>query len=197
MKKGKSSLLVQGMGLGMQLLMELSTKLTERTGSDEALHFLVKKRFKGNLDAVVDAIVACDWRIPASEIRDRAQKSYMEMFEHLKPLSAEETDALKNLEWSTPLYELGITFRSFDDNPAGSGNPAIPPHYRGLLDGMTVTYPIRVTEGKPSYDYYQEYIVFDLEMLDGNHRPLPGETLVGSNIKAFSLVEARYIDFDR
>ncbi len=196
MTKGKSASLVQGMGVGLQLLTELSKRLTQKTGTDEVLHFLVKERFGRNLDVVVEAIAACDWRIPASELRDRAQVWLERDFEFDEEFSPEELDAWRNLEWTTPLIELGISFEEFHDDTS-HGVRAIPPLFRGQLDGQMVSYPIRVHTGRPDIGGVTEYVVIGLDMRDGHHRPQPGQKLVGSNIQGFSLVKAQYIDFDR
>ena len=185
------------MGVGLQLLQELSKRLIEKTGTDEALHFLVKERFSENLDAVVDTIAACDWRIPASELRDRAQVVLERDFDFDEEFSAEQLNAWRNLEWRSPLRDLGIPYQSYDDDPAGSGDPAIPPLFRTQLDGRIVSYPIRVHTGRQEYGNFKEYIVIGLEIAGRGYAPQQGEKLNGSDVRGFGLVEARYIDFDR
>lgn len=173
--------MVRGMGMGMKVLELLVSKIKQHKGHEEVLAFLTRPRFEDNLDTIVRAMIACDWRIPASEMRHLAEDYYRSEFE----VDVNFLEEARNLWWFSPLDDMGIPYERFSADPSGDEEPPIPKHILEELDGKTMAYPIRVRKNT--------YIVVDWAY-DGECRP--GELIDVKKVQYIKIAEARHFDFD-
>lgn len=176
----EASVMVRGMGLGMKVLELLVQKLKEHKGNPEVLAFLTRPRFEDNLDRIVRAMIDCDWRIPASEMRHLAEEYYRREFE----VEVDLLEEVRNLWWFSPLEDMGIPYERYSTVPMHE-EPSIPSDILEELDGKVMGYPIRLREG--------DYIVVDWAY-DGDCKP--GDTIAAKKVQWLKIAEARHFDFD-
>lgn len=173
--------MVRGMGAGMQFLEILMKEIKEQKGHVEVIPFLTRPRFKENLQRVVKTMIECDWRIPASEMRNLSEKNYRRDFEVRKELIEE----VRNLWWYSPLADLGIPYRIYDNTQTSDG-PHIPQSLKGLLNGRTMEYPL-VVGRDVVVDWGTNY-----------DQPLKvGEKIDMDHVNYLALADCRHFDFDR
>ena len=191
MAKGKSALMVQGMGVGMRVLSELTERLRQRGKNEELLHFMTKPRFKKNLDQIVDAIIDCDWRIPASEMRDLTEKEWLKEMGDFNDENHREE--VRNLFWSFALRHMGINYERFSYD--SDEDPIIPGLFLGQLHNQPMKYPLLVHEGFKETASYKEYVVVDI----GCKAEIfaPGNLINVTDIEYLFISDAKYFDFNR
>lgn len=177
----EASVMVRGMGLGMKVLELLVQKLKEHKGNPEVLAFLTRPRFEDNLDRIVQAMVACDWRIPASEMRHLAEGYYRREFE----VDIDLLEEVRNFWWFSPLEDMGIPYERFSSNPEGDEEPPIPKDIKKELEGKKMEYPLLLRQGS--------FTVVDWAY-DGDCKP--GQLIEARKVQYLKLAEARHFDFD-
>lgn len=188
MAKGKSALMVQGMGVGMRVLQELTTKLEERGGNEELLHLVTKPRFAGNLDKIVDAIMACDWKIPASEMQDLAEKAWLDGCS----IDGEyQREFVRSFCWLFALTNLGMEFQHFRNDSPGE-ELSVPKWYRDELKEKKLEFPLFVSDDAVDD---KKFLVVDLQFQGDD--PDFGELIGTREITTLYLIEAKYFDFTK
>ncbi|MFI5260316.1 MAG: hypothetical protein ACHQU0_00795 [Candidatus Paceibacteria bacterium] len=191
MSKKPANTLVRGMGTGMKIL-ELLIKSAVANGADETVFsFMTRPRFQDNLDRIGKVIAECDWRIPASEMRQCAEKYYKRELD-LSKMSPAELEEIRNLWWSGPCIELGIPIERFDDNPS-SGVPVIPPLLASLLHGKEMTYPLVLEWGISPNKIHRKVVV---NWGTGVTVFVPGDKIDTNNIQYLDFADAKYFDLD-
>ncbi len=184
MAKTEVGAMVRGMGMGMKVLELLTKEIYAQGGQEEILSFLTRPRFEGNLRMIVRKMIECDWRIPASEMRDLAEKYYRDEFE----VEEEFIPEVRNLWWFDPLYTFGIPFERFSNPEIDEGELPIPSSLLEELDGKIMEYPLKLRGG--------EYVVVDWGHA-GQEMIKPGERINARGLTHLAIAEARYFDFDR
>jgi hypothetical protein len=185
MANSKTHEMVRGLGMGMTALDILIKEIEKQGGEAEMLQFLTRPRFADNLAQIAKAVVSCDWRIPASEMRDRVEKIYRREFES----DESDIETVRNLEWYRALQELGIPYLDYQNDEAAEVLP-IPSWIREALDGKTIEFPL----------FYEEYVVVDLAFGGAETRPKKGAVIRATELthkySYLCLAERRYFNFD-
>lgn len=182
-----SSDMVGAMGAGIRLLDLLRKEVEAQKGPEEVLYLLTLPRFEAQLKTVARAIVECDFRIPASEMRKWAIRECGCVVEE------SDKEMVRNLWWYGPCNKFRIPKTRYHDD-CNSGEPAIPDRLRQRLHGKAMTYPLFVDE---------KYVVVDIGFKEdprwGDGYPCPklGEVIDGETITYISVAERRHFDFDK
>lgn len=187
MANSKTHEMVRALGMGMTVLDVLIKELEKQHGSAEMLQFLTRPRFADNLQQVAKVIIACDWRIPASEMRERTEKSYCADFGG----DEDEIESIRNLQWWAALYNLGIPYLAYN-NEDGSVEPPVPSWICKDLGGRTVEFPLM---------YDEKYVVVALGIGGTDQVVQKGDIISAAQLahpcSYLSLAERRYFDFDK
>ncbi len=190
-KKLAISALVRGMGLGTRVLELLVNEAIAQGANEEVFAFMTRPRFKHNLERIGRTIANCNWRIPASEMRDRSLKFYKQVFA-ISNDTSEEREELLNLMWEGPCKDLGIPVESFYKDP--SDGHIIPHSIFKYLDGKIMTYPLVVAEVFDRNDCCG--IIVDWHTI-GNAHFYPGDTIDMSKVDSLSIANEKYFDFNK
>jgi hypothetical protein len=179
------SAMVRGMGMGMKVLELLVEEISTQGGSPEILTLMTRKRFAGNVTKIAKAMMGCDWRIPASEMRELAWKAYKRGNDGR--VSKAEGDAITNLCWKPVLQEMGIPFQEYCSDPS-YGPPAIPPSLLDKMNGLKMSHPL----------FIGKHVVVDLDKREGMG-PLDavGEVILPWEVGHIALADRRYFDFTK
>ena len=181
-RKNSVALMVQGLGLAMEFIRLLTTKVVEKGGVEEMIHFLTTNRGTETLDRIADVIVKAPWQVPLSLIERLAYEKSLEWCD----LETAEHDRKNN--WMPALQELGIPFLAFADQQDGwgDGRLAFPEQIVDQLRGKEWRYPQLV-----NYDG-NEYVVCQSDFKEGQ--------VIDDNSFAHTLlaiVERKFIDLSR
>lgn len=183
MARTETSAMLSGLRGGTKVLELLAQEIRKQGGDSEVLMFLTRERFKPNLETIAKSIVACDWRIPASVMRNFAWKAYKKDYD--ARVSRVLGDTITNLYWTPVLLDLGIPFQVF--HRRGEDYPRIPHSIHTALDGKRMGYPLFVDE---------KHMVVDWG-LHINEYLRVGEVIHSQYIEYLAIADTKYFDFDK
>lgn len=186
MARTNAALMVQGMGMGMQVLNLLITKVKDRGVSEELFQFMTRSAFEHNVDIIADAIVGCDWKIPASKVRQLARDIYGYRFKERQEILNGE---VQNLWWKMPLENLGIPIEETYSDLAPYKHQPVPNWIRNQLYLQPMSYPLILQNVNK--------VVVDIELVSCERLPKEGEAIDSEKIRRISITDARYFDFNK
>lgn len=183
MARSEVGTIVRGMGMGMKVLELLLGEIKKQDGNEELLALLTRPRFQNNLQKIVETMINCDWRIPASEMRKLAEEYYRKEFE----VDEDLVEEVRNLWWYSPLIDLGIPFKRFSRSDIDQDYPPIPSDILKELHGKKMEYPLMVRRGT--------YVVVDWAY--DEHDLKPGDAIDAKKVRYVYIAEAWYFNFDK
>lgn len=177
--------MVRGLNSGLKTLQTLDRSIRNAGGVPEILSFLTRPRFRENLGKIAKFIADCDWRIPASEMRKRAERIWRD-----HKIDTADLEEVRNFWWQRVLREIGIPFDEF----GGSDNPPIPDLYRRqFLAGRQVTHPIFLDHGGVK----GSKVLVDLRTTVDCPPWNLGSIIDATTIEEISVADSRYFDFTK
>lgn len=173
----------QAMGRNLQLLQVILKEINEQKGDERALTLLALPRFEQNLRNVVEALIKCDWRIPASLIRKRA----VSMSGCVIPRA--ERLEVSNLWWIPACIKYDIPYQQFSRDEQ-DGKPSIPSWIYDQLHRRQVVYPIRLMSNTHTY------VIVDWNTVGGPTSTVPGSQIDMTKVVSLAIAKEEYFDFD-